>query len=259
MRKIGFAHLNNQVKEILPKSYKVESLVRKRKMLFTMLNEFLSPQAKICTKDNTLFKEDVLTIFTQKIESFFPLYMLRPQKSMRVKKIYLQESLLFNQFFKLSNKKKFLYLSKNNPFIANFKPKKEYKHPAAQLISMIFNGKDIEMMMDLDMLFTQTVYKRIPREGDKKVTLEPPYIHINQNGITTRLYPQWKRIDPKHLETRSKEISKGLADIATQKVDQCYIVYPKTENFQRHIRVKHSNSVDEIKLIPYSFTFCNRK
>lgn len=259
MRKIGFAHCNNQIKEILPRSYRVESLRRKRKMFFTMINEFLSPKARICTKDANVFDADILSIFIGKIESFFPIYKLRPQSAQKVRKIYAEESLLFHQFFKVSSLEKFRYLSDKHVFWSRFKPKKEYKHPAAQLMAMIFNGKEIEMMMDLDMVFAQTVYKRIPREGDKKITLDYPYIHINQNGITTRLYPQWKKLDPNRLETRKKEISQSLDDLHDKPIDQCYMVYPKTQNFQKHIRIRHAKDTREIKLIPYSFTFCNRK
>ncbi|MDO8454053.1 MAG: hypothetical protein Q7S59_05735 [Sulfurimonas sp.] len=258
MRKIGFAQHKNEIKEILPKSYKIESMMQKRRMFFVMINEFLDKEAKISTKNNALFKKDILAIMIDKIESFFPLYRLRNEKAQKIVKIYAEESLLFNQFFKMSKIKKFHYLSNKHLFCSDFKIKLGYSHPAAQLISLIFNGKEIEMMMDLDLLFTTIIYKRIKPELDKKITLSMPYIHIEQHGVLTRIYPQWRDLNPKNIMTRSKDINDGLANMAKDGIDQCYLIYPKTNNFQRHIRVKGSKENMEIKLIPYSFTFCNR-
>jgi len=259
MRKVGFAYRNEELKEILPKSYKIESLQSKRRMLCIMLNQFLSPQAQICLDDKKLFSEDILSIFIAKIESFFPLYKLRPQKSQKLIQLYSKETILFHQFSKMSKNVKLNYLSRSYIYDATYKMPQGFTHPAAELISLIFNGKEIMMMADLDLLFTQTVYKRIRREKDKKVSLDLPYIQIDQHGITTRLLPKWKNINPKKLTQRSDEINKGFEEIAKEKTDHYYLIYPKTENFQKHIRLQNKEIQKEIKMIPYSFTFCNRK
>ena len=109
---------------------------------------------------------------------------------------YTHDSILINQHFKQS---------KNTYFESNYKVLLGYTHPVADLIQLIFNGKKVEMMLNLNEMFTQTVYRRIKQE-----------------------------------------------------IDQCYLIYPKTDTFKRHIMVKGESS-EQLKMIPYSFTFCNRE
>lgn len=259
MRKIGFSISNNQVKEILPKTYKIEARAIQRQMFFTMMNEYLCDEAKINLDDKKLFRDNILDIFIKKINTFFQLDSLRPFKAQRIQKIYPQDSMLFNQFFKQSRDIKMLYLSKDYKFNPNFKILLGYSHPASQLIQLIFDSKEMKMMFDLNSIFTQTIFKRIKRERDKKVILDTPYIHIDQNGTRTSLHPRWRNVDTNNLELRNKDIGDGFEQLNNTNTDQCYLVYPKTNNFMRHIMVKNESSSQQLKMIPYSFTFCNRK
>jgi len=34
---------------------------------------------------------------------------------------------------------------------------------------------------------------------NKIVTLDAPYIHIDQHGVRTRLYTRWKHVNPNNL------------------------------------------------------------
>ena len=259
MRKIGFSISNNQVKEILPKTYKIEARAIQRQMFFTMMNEYLSDEAKIDLSDKKLFRENILNIFIQKINTFFQLDSLQPFKAQKIKKIYPLDSMLFNQFFKQSRDKKMMYLSKNYQFNPNFKMLLGYSHPASQLIQLIFDSKEMKMMFDLNSIFTQTIFKRIKRERNKKVTLDTPYIHIDQHGVRTSLHPRWRSINSKNLKPRDQDIGDGFEQLKSTSTDQCYLVYPKTNNFMRHIMVKEESTNQQLKMIPYSFTFCNRK
>jgi hypothetical protein len=126
------------------------------------------------------------------------------------------------------------------------------------LIQLIFNGKEVEMMLDLNEIFTRTVFNRIKKEENKVVTLNAPYIHISQHGITTRLCPRWKHINPKKLQQNYREIHDGFSQLKNEKIDQCYLVYPKTDDFMRHITLK-DECEQELKMIPYSFTFINKE
>lgn len=258
MRKIGFAKYKDQTKEILPRTYKVSKKINQRKMFCRMVNEYLCDKAKFSLKNMKNFDCSLLKIFERKIESFFQIHRLKPQKSQKIVKIYTHDSILFNHYFKQSKNFKMKYLSKNTYLTNEFKPLSEYSHPASELISLIFNGKDIEMMLDLNEIFTKTVYSRIKKEANKKVTLETPYIHIDQHGVRTRLYPRWKHIDPKNLQKRHKDIDDGLKQLNNEEIDQCYLVYPKTDSFKRHIMVK-GNTSKQLKMVPYSFTFCSRE
>ena len=258
MRKIGFTKYKNQTKEILPKTYKISEKVTQRKMFCTMINAYLCEEAQFSLKGIQKFHHSLIDIFEEKIESFFQIYKLRPQNSQRIVQVYTHDSIFFNQYFKQSKNMKMRYLSKNTYFDSEYKVLMSYSHPASDLIQLIFNGKEVEMMLDLNKIFTQTVYSRIKKEKDKTITLDAPYIHINQHGIRTRLYPRWKHIDPKNLQQRHKDIDDGLKQLHNEEIDQCYLVYPKTDTFKRHIMVQGESS-KQIKMIPYSFTFCTRE
>ncbi len=258
MPKIGFAKYKKTTKEVLPKTYKVNEITCQRQMFCSMINQYLSTQSKIDTSNIHIYKNSLLHIFEDKIMSFFQFYKFKPEVAQKVTKIYTYESLLINQYFKQSKNFKMRYISRNILFNQNFELLYGYSHPATDLIQLIFNGKDIEMMLDLNELFTRTVYSRIKKEINKTITLDMPYIHINQHGVTTRLHPQWKRINPKELNNRKKEIDKSFENLDKEEIDQCYLVYPKTDKFKHHITLKDESS-KQIKMVPYSFTFINRK
>lgn len=256
MRKIGFTKLNDDVKEVLPKSYQIESRAERRQMFLTMLNAKLSKKARFDVRDTVQFHHNLLEIFAQKVFSFFPMYRLRPQAQQRIVRILKEESLLFTQFFKQHRHPKARYFTRGNRFDPHFRAKQHYDHPAAELITMIFNGKEVELMLDLDVLFTEVVYNRMKdNDQNSTVTLDVPYIHVDANGRKTRIYPRWKRIRPDDLTRHAMQIDEGFDHL--KKVDQCYLVYPKTDGFRRHIVLKNAQK-EQIKMIPYSFTFCNK-
>ncbi|MEA2098612.1 MAG: hypothetical protein U9P72_00610 [Campylobacterota bacterium] len=256
MRKIGFAKFKNTTKEILPKTYKINEITCQRKMFCTMINQYLSKKSKFDLKKTTLFNSSLLQIFEDKIISFFQFYKLKPEYPQKITRIYIEESLLFNQYFKQSKHPKMRYLTRGIKFNPDFKMLLGYSHPSIDLIQLIFNGKEIEMMLDLNEVFARTVYNRIKKEKDKKVTLDSPYIHITQHAVKTRLFPKWKHINPKDISL-NKDIKNGLTQLKEEDIDQCYLVYPKTDNFKKHISVKDESSI-ELKMIPYSFTFTNK-
>ncbi|MEA1891658.1 MAG: hypothetical protein U9N33_03000 [Campylobacterota bacterium] len=257
MRKIGFAKFKETTKEILPKTYKVNEIRCQRRMFCTMINQYLSTKSKFNLRNPHLFKKDLLGIFEDKILSFFPYYRFKPEKVQKVFKIYIEESLLFNQYFKQSKNAKMRYMTSSIYFNPEFRMLFGYSHPATDLIGLIFNGKDIEMMLDLDEVFTRTIYNRIKKEKNKKVSLDFPYIHITQDGVKTRLHPRWKHVYPNNLQTRDSDIGDGFVQLKNEEINQCYLVYPKTDGFKKHITVVGESS--QLKMVPYSFTFCNRQ
>ncbi|MFT5661833.1 MAG: hypothetical protein ACI9TV_002480 [Sulfurimonas sp.] len=196
MRKIGFAKYKNKTKEILPKTYKVEEITCQRRMFCTMINQYLSRHAQLNLNNNHIYKNSLLHIFEDKIMSFFQFYKFRPERSQKIVKIYLEDSLLFNQYFKQSQNFKMRYMSKSIYFNSEFKMLLGYIHPVNDLIQLIFNAKETEMMLDLNEIFTRTIYNRIKQEINKTLTLDSPYIHINQHGVTTRLHQKWINLNP---------------------------------------------------------------
>lgn len=270
MRKIGFTQCNGEIKEILPSSFKIKMQEQKRKMFICMLNEFLDDKAQIKVHKSTFYKLDLRYIFTDKILSFFQAYKLRPEQAKPGTRFYTKDSTLFNQFLKQINHPKANFLASRWEFDKKFEIKQAYVHPASSLIELIFNGTEVEMMLDLNELFTQTVFKRIKASQDSTVSLDMPYIHINEKGKRTRLIPSWKKIKPKELHTQAKQINEGFKQLSNDAIDQCYLIYPKTDEFRQHIILKQAVEVSaadvstkdkeehQIKVIPYSFTFTTR-
>lgn len=258
MRKIGFMRCNDTTKEILPKTFKIDQLHKQRKMFCTLINQYLSKNSQFELNNAELFEYSLLEIFEQRIIGMFQFDGFKPQKAQKIVKMYPEESLLFQQYFKQSKSPKMKYLSRNYFFNPEFRLLRDYNHPATELIQLIFNGKEISMMLDLDTIFRETVYQRIKREKDKKVTLDSPYIHIDQHGVRTTIYPKWKRVSRDSLNSRKNDIELGFELLQKQEVEQCYLVYPKTDNFQKHITILDQTKEKELKMIPYSFTFCTR-
>ena len=58
------------------------------------------------------------------------------------------------------------------------------------------------------------------------------------------------------VKNRPKTRVRSLG-LKNEEIDQCYLVYPKTDNFKRHVSLKDKSS-NQLKMIPYSFTFINR-
>ena len=257
MRTIGFLDTRIGEREILPRTYGIESIEARRRMFVTLINDSLCEKAKIPTEDEGLFRFSLHAIFKAKIFSFFQMYRLRPERARRIVKVYAGESLLFNQFFKLERDPKSRFLTRGVLFDPAFSVSVDYSHPAATLIRMIFDGKNVGLTLDLNRLFAETVFRRIPREPGTKVTLNAPYIHIDSRGVRTRLYPRWKRLDPGSERARNATLKEGIKQLGENGVDQCFLLYPKTEKFRRHIEVK-TDAPGRLKVVPYSFTFCNR-
>lgn len=258
MRKIGFIKSKEHIKEIMPKSYGIEKSAAKRRLFFEMINEFIDPAMRINLRQNRIFEKNLFDIFADKIFSHFQLHALKPEPTQPITRIYTTESLLFQQFFKQCTYPKARYLAHNWEFQHHFTMQLHYTHPAAQLIKMIFDGKQSEIMLDLDHLFAQTVYRRIKTEPGKTVHLDMPYIHIHENGIRTRLYPQWKDVNPNSLERNATQINNGLCQLRDEAIDQIYLIYPKTDRFKQHITIQ-STKGSCLKMVPYSFTYTNRR
>ena len=257
MRKIGFAQFKDSTKEILPKTYKVNEITCQRRMFCTMINQYLSSTSQFNLKNSHIYKNDLLNIFEDKIMSFFQFYKFKPERAQKIVHIYKEDSLLINQYFKQSQNHKMRFMTQHVYFSPKFRILFGYSHPVIDLIQLIFNGKEVEMMLDLNEIFRRTVFNRIKKEENKTVTLDSPYIHITQDGFRTRLHPRWKNVNPEKLEQRAHDIDDGFTQLNTEEIDQCYLVYPKSDNFKRHITLKGESQ--ELKMIPYSFTFTNKK
>lgn len=124
-------------------------LVENRKLFLRILNRHLCEDAQISV-EHTLLRDDLKTIVLEKVFSFFQCYRLQPETSQQVQWIYPYDSLLIQQFFKQSLHPKARYLTAQSHFDPDFRLRIGYQHPAAKLIALLFNGKEMTLMIDID-------------------------------------------------------------------------------------------------------------
>lgn len=256
MRKIGFTLSNGRIKEILPHSYHIHSLSSRRKMFLSMLSTTLPPEARFEFSRCDKLHHDLYTILSDKIYSFLPFHRLKPEISRPATTLLITESMAINRFLSLSHSPKGNFLSRNALTIDE-PPTSLLRHPAALLASLMVNNGRLEMLMDLDDLFIQTVFNRIKPQEGSHITRDNHYIHICENGQITRLHPRWKRVYPKNLSHHKKQIDQAFKEARSDSIDAYYLVYPKMDDFTRHIIVQNHDN-DALKIVPYSFTFCTR-
>lgn len=256
MRKIGFIRANGKIKEILPHSYHIHSLSNRRKMFLSMLNAVLPTQAHFKFLHCVKVKEDIFTLLQEKVMSFLPMHRLRPEIGHPVVTILIHDSGIINRFLALSETPKGRFLSQNGwaqvPVSSI-----GYNHPAAVIASLMIQENQIGMLMDLDQLFTETVFTRIKPLKGSVVSRDEQFIHICENGRVTRLHPRWKRVHPGMLSHRKNHIERAFDEMSNDPIDAYYLVYPKMDDFTRHIVVQNRDE-SALKIIPYSFTFCTK-
>lgn len=258
MRKIGFIKINGKIKEILPHSYHIHSLSNRRKMFLSMLGNILPEEVAFSTNRCTKISQDIYTLLQAKVLSFLPLYRLRPEVAHPVRTILIEESGIINRFLALIDTPLGRYLSINGFKSASPLSTKTFRHPSAALAALMIRDEKIEMMLDLDELFTQTVFKRIKPQEGSVVTRSETFIHINDGGQITRLHPRWKRMNSDSVSLRRNHIDAAFNELNREEIDAYYLVYPKMDDFTRHILIKNS-SENPVKIIPYSFTFCTKE
>lgn len=86
------------------------------------------------------------------------------------------------------------------------------------------------------------------------VNLDSIDIKSQEYLFKTKIFTFWEFIDSDKLEV-DKHIKKAVDCIKTSEFNQVYLVYPKNENFDRHIQIKCDDLIKSdymIKLIPYS-------
>ena len=257
MRKIGFTLTNHRIKEVLPHSYHIHTLSNRRKMFLSMLNTMLPKEAHFNLSRCKKVKQDVYTLLRDKVMSFLPMHRLRPETSQPIVSILIYESGVINRFLQRIDTPLGDYLSSRG-YKGIVYSTSGFDHPAAALASLMIHGGKIEMMLDLDELFTQTVFKRIKPQEGTIVTRNESFIHISSGGQVTRLHPRWKRMSSDSLNLCKGHINTAFEELNRDPIDAYYLVYPKMDDFTQHIVVQNCDE-NALKIIPYSFTFCTKE
>lgn len=85
---------------------------------------------------------------------------------------------------------------------------------------------------------------------------------IIDNGVRTVIHPVWKHTKTEETLKHRRMVREGVERFKGSDHDQIYLVYPKNDDFKRHIPVQTTGDDKReermLKLIPYSFSFCSK-
>lgn len=136
-------------------------------------------------------------------------------------------------------------------------------HEALRRYSALFSrdGK-FELRLNLDDAFLRLVHRRILlKQPEETVTMHRDHIIID-NGVRTVIHPVWKHTKTEETLKHRRMVREGVERFKGSDHDQIYLVYPKNDDFKRHIPVQTTGDDKReermLKLIPYSFSFCSK-
>lgn len=123
------------------------------------------------------------------------------------------------------------------------------------------DGK-FELRLNLDDAFLRLVYRRILlKHPAEAVSMHRDHIMID-NGVRTVIHPVWKHTRTDDTLGHRRMVHEGLQRFKGSDHDQIYLVYPKNDDFRRHIPIRTTGGDMEqermLKLVPYSFSFCSK-
>lgn len=126
----------------------------------------------------------------------------------------------------------------------------------ARLISYCYTNKQMQILLDKDLLFHEFVYQKVKRlHKNKEVKDLGNAISIKGKDVDAlKIYTSWKDIKTNQPNIK-EEVEYAIKSIKNENYAQVYLVYPKANDFKRHIPVYVDELKDEnyvIKAIPYS-------
>lgn len=256
---VGFEQKSNgQIKEYLPYSEQLSSDREKRIMFFHLFNAYVGEEMHF-TKKEMLQGDNIYEVFRNKIEKMLFAPCILPGKPpVKIRSISGKFSKSVNLFSRGGYKKVI------HPSVS--------VGEAVKWIDIIKGEEGYRFLADMDDMFLHLVYERakiVNREN--KVLLYDKSILIQNHReevSDTLLIPTYHMIDKDNLTnepTVYKHMQTVLKTLNQTEIRQIYLVYPKHTMFKKHINVRmpHQVSLDEeeynVKVIPYSFSFCTRQ
>ncbi|WP_122894107.1 hypothetical protein [Arcobacter peruensis] len=242
-------------KELLPCGFDTFDSEVKLRQLFLHLSNFVLNS--ICHfnkyEQKNFAKIPLKNAFESKIKSLLPLHKL-------------------NKLNNFDKNRKFNLCSSSTRIINNYyNPKTSQRLivnskkliPAAKLISHCFINNKMQLLMDKNLLFHEFVLEKLRKlHKDKEVLDLGDSISIKQKDVCAlKIYTSWKNIQRKDPNIE-KEVNHAINVIKEGDYNQVYLIYPKDNDFTRHIPVyveELKYKTYQIKAIPYSLRSIIRK
>ncbi len=238
---VGFT----QNAEWLPKNFDRFTSERSlRKLFLSLSNNVLQDFCNFNKREREILcKVTLKQAFEYKINSMLPISFVRPYKVPKAFNFDSKSTKVILHYLK-QNKSKQIFVANKNLL------------PVARLISHCYINNQMQLLLDINLLFHEFVFQKISKlHSGKKVIDEGDSITINAKNTTpTRIFPFWKDIDKNNLNIKN-DVHKATQCIQKGEYYLVYLVYPKTDTFSRHIPVIVDVLEDidyKIKAIPYS-------
>ncbi len=238
--------------EFLPSFDKFQNSVNKRRMFLKLFNQEVSSLLKFSKEELCccVYSESSLCdIFINKVVKNlqFDLYMRSSLKF-----VDIQKTNKFNSFFKKIKKTK----GRQYPRFSILNSYNEANFEKAEALINLLQDNNFSFYLDSQKMFKNFVSNKILKTNrDRKVEVHQDSIDIDSHVQKTKIYTFWQFLDSNDLNI-DDHIQKAVECIKTTEFNQVYLVYPKNENFNRHIKINCDsqliNKEYEIKLIPYS-------
>ncbi|WP_196778327.1 hypothetical protein [Malaciobacter halophilus] len=230
--------------ELLPKDFdEFTSTVRLRQLFLALSNNILSTACRFTKyEQRRLRKFSLKEAFNQKINSMLPNRVPYTAKHIKVFNFCKDSTKIINSY---KNSKSTLVVTSNKKLL-----------DVAKLISLCYINNKFQFILDKNLLFHEFVYRKIKKlHKDKTVKDHGDSISITgENVDALKIYTSWKNIQRNKPDIKD-ELEYAIKSIKKENYSQVYLVYPKANDFKRHIPVyvdELKNRTYIIKAIPYS-------
>lgn len=245
MKNFGF----NSKNEFLPLFDKFQNSVNQRLMFLKLFNQEVPCSLKFSKKELFFCKSNSLfEIFVNKIY----LNLQCSFKYSTAVSIDIEKTVLINKFLKKVRLRSELQQTKYSIFCKNINNLKK----ATSLMKILLEN-DFSFFLDGNISFKKFVSEKIKKSSrDRKVKVSDDCIDVicDEQTFQTKIFTFWEFINSKKLDI-DKHIDKAINCIKTSDFKQVYLVYPKNDDFCKHVSVRCNeieNSEYNIKLVPYS-------
>ena len=247
--KINLVGFNNEV-ETLPRKFdEFNTKVKLRQLFLSLITPIIKESCSFSKyEQRRLCMYSLQTVFEHKIKELLPISCIKTHKQSSVFNLDINSTITINNYLKKENKTNVYH----------------YKNllPVAKVISLCFVNNKMQLLFDVNLLFHQFVFNKIKNfHKDKYVVDSGDSICILGGDCEpVKLYTTWKFLE--NQNDIKSELNYAIETVKQSEFKNVYLVYPKDEDFKRHIPIRVNELEDNlynIKVVPYSLRSTLRK
>lgn len=243
---VGF---NNEI-ETLPRMFdEFNTKIKLRQLFISLITPIIKENCSFSKyEQQRLANYSLQKIFEYKIKDLLPVSFIKVNKKVTAFNFDMKSTLLINNYLKRENRTNIFH----------------YKNllPVAKVISLCFVNNKMQLLFDVNLLFHQFVFNKIKNfHKDKYVVDSGDSICILGGDCEpVKLYTTWKFLE--NQKDIKEELNYAIETVKQSEFKNVYLVYPKDEDFKRHIPIRVNELEDNlynIKVVPYSLRSTLRK